>query len=122
MQALAYTGGVAVGEWSCGPDSLCDLSRAQESIRQNSRSAGPQRIRPGDRHPDCPSRPCRRRVLRQSLCAAHFFSESTAAKLAGRRVAVSVVAALGTRVRNAVYAAGQLGGGACRRNELELEQ
>ena len=61
-------------------------------------------------------------VVRQSLPAAELLPESAAAEVAGRRLAESVVAALGKRVRRALHAAGQLGRRACRRNELEPEQ
>ena len=51
-----------------------------------------------------------------------FFQNLRLGKVAGRRVAASVVAALAERVRGALHAAGQLVGGACRRDELEPEQ
>ena len=52
----------------------------------------------------------------------NFFQNLKLRKVAGRRPAESVVAALGERVRRAVHAAGQLVGGAYRRDELESEQ
>src|SRR5205807_10179199 len=50
------------------------------------------------------------------------YSESETAQVAGRCFAASTGAALAQRIRRALHAAGELVGGACRRDELEPEQ
>ena len=82
------------GERSSGAGCIPDLSRPGQPLWPNPR-AGPQRVRSGDRHRDRLFGLCRRPVVRQSLCSPRFLPEA-AAQVAGQRVALSVVARVGT--------------------------
>ena len=123
LPPVAHAAGVASGKRPSRAGRLRNLSRPQEPIRQDSRRAGPQRIRPGDRRRRSPIMVYIVGLSFDKVCLLlQFFQNLRLKKSQADALLESIVAALARRVRRAVHAAGQLAGGACRRNELEHQQ